>query len=58
VLKSEFVFPRGAISSPICVQCDLVMSLVKIDPDKQNHDRCSFECPGCREVVTEVMKYQ
>jgi hypothetical protein len=34
------------------------MSLVKIDPDKQNHDRCSFECPGCREVVTEVMKYQ
>jgi hypothetical protein len=34
------------------------MWLVQIEPDAPDHDRRTFECPGCENVVSETVKYR
>jgi hypothetical protein len=34
------------------------MWLSRIEPDKPNHDKRTFECPQCENVVSEVVKYR
>jgi len=34
------------------------MWLSRIEPDKKDHDKRTFECPACNAVKTEVVKYK
>jgi hypothetical protein len=34
------------------------MWLSRIEPDKPNHDKRTFECPQCENVVSEVVMYR
>lgn len=55
---SEFIPRRQRIEHPICEWCGAHMHLATIEPDKADHDKRAFECPACRNVVTEIVKYQ
>ena len=56
---SEFI-PRKkrVIEHPECGACGTPMWLARIEPDKPDHDRRTFECPRCRSEMTEVVKFR
>jgi len=55
---SEFIPQKQAIEHPKCPECRTQMWLARIEPDKPDHDRRTFECPECEHVVTEVVKFR
>jgi predicted RNA-binding Zn-ribbon protein involved in translation (DUF1610 family) len=34
------------------------MLLSRIEPDKLDHDKRSFECPKCGNEISEIVKYR
>jgi hypothetical protein len=48
---------RLALDLPKCPNCGAPMWLSRIEPDKPNHDRRTFECSQCDQSHTEVVKY-
>jgi transposase-like protein len=46
------------IPGPNCPKCGLPMWLARIEPDKPDYDRRTFECPECDHSLTEVVKYR
>jgi hypothetical protein len=34
------------------------MRLATIEPHRADHDKRRFECPACRNVATEIVKYE
>ena len=36
---------RDGIKHPKCAVCDVSMWLARVEPDKSDHDKCTFE-PG------------
>jgi hypothetical protein len=54
----QFLPPPQQIALPTCAKCDALMWLASIEPDKPGHDRRTFECPKCQEVLVEVVKYR
>ena len=49
---------RDGIKHPKCAVCDVSMWLAHVEPDKPDHDKCTFECPVCENVVVEIAKYR
>jgi len=49
---------RLVLSQPVCPKCGGRMWLSRIEPDEPNHDKRTFECPQCENVVSEVVKYR
>ena len=46
------------IAHPTCERCGAPMWLTRIEPDKPDHDRRTFECKACGKTVVEVVKYR
>lgn len=46
------------LNPPNCPQCGDLMWLSRIEPDKPDHDRRTFECPNCEHTQTAVVKYR
>src|SRR5277367_295129 len=55
-----WIFQAGAnlIERPPCIKCGTQMLLTRIEPDKPDHDRRTFECPECAHAESIVVKYQ
>jgi DNA-directed RNA polymerase subunit RPC12/RpoP len=41
-----------------CPKCGTKMLLTRIEPDKADHDKRTFECPKCQHVETVIIKYR
>jgi ribosomal protein S27AE len=56
----EFHFDTDKIeiAHPTCLRCGAPMWLTRIEPDKPDHDRRTFECKACSNVVVEVIKFR
>jgi hypothetical protein len=49
---------KDAIRTPDCPRCGKPMHLARIEPDKPEHDRRTFQCETCGEPLSEVVKYR
>jgi DNA-directed RNA polymerase subunit M/transcription elongation factor TFIIS len=47
-----------AIKRPPCPECGTMMILARIEPDKPNHDKRTFECPKCHHSESMVVKFK
>jgi DNA-directed RNA polymerase subunit RPC12/RpoP len=47
-----------SISRPPCMKCGTPMLLSRIEPERLDHDRRTFECPNCEHSVSFVVKYR
>ena len=56
--KIEFVPHPRLLATPRCESCGQSTWLVAIEPDSPDHDKRTFECPRCQEVVVKVVKYK
>jgi hypothetical protein len=46
------------IAHPTCERCGTPMWLTRIEPDKVDHDKRTFECKACSHLVVEIVKYK
>jgi len=46
------------ILRPACKRCGAQMLLTRIEPDKPDHDRRTFECEACGGEQVEIVKYR
>jgi hypothetical protein len=49
---------RLVLNEPVCPKCGTRMWLVRIEPDKPGHDKRTFKCTQCENVVNEVFRYR
>jgi hypothetical protein len=58
--QSENMFDpiRLVLDLPICPKCRARMWLARIEPDEPGHDKRTFECAQCENVVSEIVKYR
>ena len=54
VQESHYVPGSQAAEHPKCPTCAVPMWLTRIEPDKANHVRRTFECKACGATVTEL----
>ena len=47
-----------SIVRPPCPACGTQMTLAKIEPDKPNHDKRTFECPKCKHEENVIVKFE
>ena len=59
-MSQSYHFDRNrlVLSMPDCAQCGAPMWLARIEPDIPGHDKRTFECPQCGNVVSETVKYR
>ena len=43
---------------PKCSACGAPMWLARIEPDRPDHDKRTFECQACGKITSEVVKYR
>lgn len=55
---SHFIPPTQTVEHPKCSKCGAQMWLARIEPEKPDHDRRTFECPECESTQIEVVKYR
>ena len=59
VPQSDIINPqRTFIDHPSCPKCGSAMWLVRIEPDKPDHDLRTFECPNCEHTETKLVKFK
>jgi hypothetical protein len=58
VQESHYVPGSQAAEHPKCPTCAVPMWLTRIEPDKADHDKRTFECKACGATVTEVVRWQ
>ena len=51
-------FYSASIIRPVCSRCNAQMMLARIEPDKPDHDKRTFECPNCGNELTETVKFK
>jgi hypothetical protein len=54
---SQFINRHGT-KHPKCAVCNVSMWLARVESDKPDHDKCTFECPACESAVVEIIKYR
>lgn len=54
----QFDPARLVLDLPNCKKCGTPMFLVRIEPDDPGHDKRTFECPRCDDIVSEIVKYR
>jgi hypothetical protein len=47
-----------SITRPPCSKCGTQMLLARIEPDKPNYDKRTFECATCESSESFVVKYK
>jgi hypothetical protein len=50
-------FPQPSYERPPCSVCGRTMMLARIEPEKQDFDKRTFECVACNRSETLVIKY-
>jgi len=50
--------PSLNIDLPICPICQSGMMLTRIEPEKPDHDRRSYECQKCDHSESVVVKFK
>ncbi len=50
--------PSLSIHLPICPTCRTAMMIIRIDPEKPDHDRRSYECSKCDHSESRVVKFK
>jgi DNA-directed RNA polymerase subunit RPC12/RpoP len=50
--------PSQQFERPNCPKCGTRMMLARIEPDEPDHDKRTFECPGCQHAESIVVKYR
>jgi hypothetical protein len=55
--KSTFIV-RPELELPECVKCGAQTWVARIEPDKPDYDKRTYECPACENVMIEVVKYR
>jgi len=48
---------RPDVEHPKCGECDVSMWLARVERDEPDHDKCTFECPVCENMVVEIVKF-
>jgi hypothetical protein len=48
----------GTTVRPPCPKCRSRMMLARIEPDKPDHDKRTFECSKCDNIESVVVKYR
>ena len=48
----------NSIVRPPCSVCGTKMLLARIEPEKPDHDKRTFECPKCNTSESFVVKYR
>ena len=48
----------NSIIRPPCSKCGAKMLLSRIEPDKPDHDKRTFDCPICNTSESFVVKYR
>ena len=46
------------VERPMCTLCGELMWLTRIEPDKPDHDRRTFECSECENIETVVVNFK
>jgi hypothetical protein len=54
---SHFAPPSQDVEHPNCPKCGTPMWLARIEPEKPHHDKRTYECPACDNVVSEIVKF-
>jgi hypothetical protein len=54
----EFDPARLVLKLPNCKRCGKIMFLARIEPEEPGHDKRTFECPQCENVISEIVKYR
>ena len=55
-MRASFFIPRPQIGEyPKCAKCSAQMWISRIEPDKPDHDKRTFECPACDGVMTAIV---
>jgi predicted RNA-binding Zn-ribbon protein involved in translation (DUF1610 family) len=49
---------KQELDHPQCPSCGARMWLQRIEPDKPDYDKRSFECPICGALHAEIVKYR
>ena len=49
---------RLVLRLPTCPKCGATMWLERIEPDAPGHDKRTFQCPTCENVISETVKYR
>ena len=50
--------PSLIIDTPICPICRTAMMIVRIEPEKPDHDRRTYECSRCDHSEDMVVKFK
>lgn len=48
----------ASIIRPPCPKCGAQMLLSRIEPDKPDHDKRTFECAACGHELSQVVKFK
>ena len=48
----------ASIPRPLCPNCATPMSLVRVEPDKADHDMRTYQCATCKRSESAVVKYK
>ena len=56
--ESHYIPDPPNVEHPRCSQCGVPMWLTRLEPDKPDHDKRTFECKACGASVTEIVKYK
>ena len=55
---SDYIQHKQIIAHPDCPTCGAQMFLMRIEPEKRDYDKRTFECPQCLEQFTQVVKFR
>ena len=57
-MRKSTLIVRPGLELPKCPKCGEQMWLARIEPDKPDYDKRTYECPVCENVMIEVVKYR
>jgi hypothetical protein len=55
---SDYIRSKQTIAHSKCQQCGAPMWLARIEPDKPDRDKRTFECAKCQRVGVETVRYR
>jgi transposase-like protein len=56
-MRHTYVAQGVVVIRPQCPACGHQMWITRIEPDKPDYDKRTFECPECKNELTEIVKY-
>ncbi len=56
-MRHTHVAQGFVVIRPQCPACGDQMWITRIEPDKPDYDKRTFECPECKNELTQIVKY-